>query len=183
MQKEQIGASTWILPLLKEKSMGPDLNWRLRLGFLVHDVSRLRRNVTDRVLKPLNVTRSQWWVLAFLSRRDGMPQVALAEELDLGKVALGGLIDRLEANGLVERRADQTDRRVKRVFLTKVGTKLIKDIRNSVAGAEEDILRGIDEGELQVMVKALRAMKENLLELLGGERVEHDEDEVAADVS
>ncbi|PWR20940.1 MarR family winged helix-turn-helix transcriptional regulator [Zavarzinia compransoris] len=163
--------------------MSTDLNWKLRLGFLVHDVSRLRRNVTDRVLKPLNVTRSQWWVLAFLSRRDGMPQVALAEELDLGKVALGGLIDRLEANGLVERRADLTDRRVKRVFLTKVGTKLIKDIRNSVAETEHDILLGIDEADLQVMVKALRAMKENLLELLGGDRVEHEEDDTSAGAS
>ncbi|WP_199699218.1 MarR family winged helix-turn-helix transcriptional regulator [Oleomonas cavernae] len=163
--------------------MSQDLNWNLRLGFLVHDVSRLRRNVTDRVLKPLNVTRSQWWVLAFLSRRDGMPQVALAEELDLGKVALGGLIDRLEANGLVERRADLTDRRVKRVFLTKVGTKLIKEIRTSVADTEHLILNGIDEQELQVMVKALRAMKENLLGLLGGERAEQDDEDVALDAT
>ena len=69
--------------------MAPDLNWELRLGFLVHDVSRLRRRVVDRALKPLGVTRSQWWVLAFLSRSDGMSQVALADELDLGKVALG----------------------------------------------------------------------------------------------
>ena len=98
--------------------MPHDLNFELRLGFLVHDVSRLRRNLIDRFLKPLNVTRSQWWVLAFLSRRDGMSQVSLAEELDLGKVALGGLIDRLEANSIVERRPDPIDRRVKRVFLT-----------------------------------------------------------------
>src|SRR5271170_539745 len=99
--------------------MAHDLNWELRLGFLVHDVSRLRRSIVDRVLKPLGVTRSQWWVLAFLSRADGMSQVALAEELDLGKVALGGLIDRLEKTGLVSRRPDDDDRRVKRVFLTK----------------------------------------------------------------
>ena len=65
--------------------MAPDLNWELRLGFLVHDVSRLRRRVVDKALKPLGVTRSQWWVLAFLSRSDGMSQVALADELDLGK--------------------------------------------------------------------------------------------------
>ena len=97
--------------------MAPDLNWELRLGFLVHDVSRLRRRVVDRALKPLGVTRSQWWVLAFLSRSDGMSQVALADELDLGKVALGQLIDRLEKTGFVSRRADEEDRRVKRVYL------------------------------------------------------------------
>src|ERR1700722_18772873 len=99
--------------------MSPDLNWELRLGFLVRGVSRLRRRVVDRVLKPLGVTRSQWWVLAFLSRSDGMSQVALADELDLGKVALGQLIDRLEKTGFVSRRPDEEDRRVKRGFLTK----------------------------------------------------------------
>ena len=43
------------------------IDWELRLGFLIHDVSRLRRSAFDRCLKPLNVTRSQWWVLAYLS--------------------------------------------------------------------------------------------------------------------
>lgn len=109
--------------------MTHDLDWELRLGFLLHDVSRLRRNVVDRALKPLGVTRSQWWVFAFLSRRDGMAQVTLADELDLGKVALDGLIDRLEASGLLERRGDREDRRVKRVFLTPPGVRLLTKIR------------------------------------------------------
>jgi DNA-binding MarR family transcriptional regulator len=88
-----------------------DLNTSLRFGFLIHDVSRLRRVVVDRALKPLGITRSQWWVLAFLSRRDGMTQTALAADLDLTKVAIGGLLDRMEAAGFVERRADQSDGR------------------------------------------------------------------------
>src|ERR1700710_2264509 len=113
--------------------MAPDLNWELRLGFLVHDVSRVRRRVVDRALKPLGLTRSQWWVLAFLSRRDGMSQVALADELDVGKVALGALVDRLEASALVSRHRDNVDRRVKRVHLTKAGIKLVRDIRTSVS--------------------------------------------------
>jgi DNA-binding MarR family transcriptional regulator len=153
----------------ESRGMNHDLDWELRLGFLVHDVSRLRRNVVDRVLKPLGVTRSQWWVLAFMSRKDGMSQVALADDLDLGKVALGGLIDRLETAGLVERRPDEVDRRVKRVFLTKKGSGLIKRIRENVSEAEKEILADIESKDLQVMVRALRAMKRNLLEMLGGD--------------
>ena len=64
------------------------IDWELRLGFLIHDVSRLRRSAFDRCLKPLNVTRSQWWVLAYLSREDGMTQSQLAEELDLWSLAV-----------------------------------------------------------------------------------------------
>jgi DNA-binding MarR family transcriptional regulator len=148
--------------------MPHDLNWELRLGFLIHDVSRMRRNVVDRVLKPLDVTRSQWWVLAFLSRDDGMSQVALADELDLGKVALGGLIDRLEAVGLVERRPDRVDRRLKRVFLTPKGSGLIEQIRESVKEAETEIVGGIASKDLQATVRALRRMKTNLLDMIDG---------------
>jgi hypothetical protein len=78
----------------------------IRLGFLVWDVSRLWRVVLDRALKPLGVTRSQYSIIAFLSRRDGMTQTALAADLELTKVAVGGLLERMGAVGLVERRAD-----------------------------------------------------------------------------
>src|SRR5437763_13380309 len=88
----------------------PD-NWDARLGFLMHDVSRLRRSVFDEFMKPVGLTRSQWWILAHLSRHDGMIQSDLAGMLDIGKAALGGLLDRLEASGLIERRADEADRR------------------------------------------------------------------------
>lgn len=146
--------------------MPHDLDWELRLGFLVHDVSRLRRNVVDRALKHLNVTRSQWWVVAHLSREDGMSQVTLADKLDLGKVALGGLIERLEKSGLVERKPDQVDRRVKRVFLTRQGIELMEAIRENVAETEEKIIADIRSAELQSTVKALRGMKANLLAIL-----------------
>ena len=147
--------------------MTKDISRELKLGFLVHDVSRMRRNMVDRALKPIGLTRSQWWVLAFLSRRDGMPQVALADELDVGKVALGGLIDRLEASGLVERRGDPVDRRVKRVHLTKAGSKLVRDIRDNVTDVEKDIVVGVADADIQATVRALRIMKTNLLNLLG----------------
>jgi MarR family transcriptional regulator, transcriptional regulator for hemolysin len=156
--------------------MAPDLNWELRLGFLVHDVSRLRRRVVDRALKPLGVTRSQWWVLAFLSRADGMSQVALADELDVGKVALGQLIDRLEKTGFVSRRPDDADRRVKRVFLTKRSEALIARIRENVSATEKEILLKIDWSDLKATVRALRGMKENLLALIGGAEEEDNSD-------
>jgi MarR family transcriptional regulator, transcriptional regulator for hemolysin len=158
--------------------MATDLDWELRLGFLVHDVSRLRRRVVDRALKPLRVTRSQWWVLAFLSRSDGMSQVALADELDLGKVALGQLIDRLEKTGFVSRGPDEEDRRVKRVYLTKRSHALIARIRDSVSMTEKEILEKIDAADLKATVRALRGMKENLLAIIGD--AEDDEDSDAA---
>lgn len=143
-------------------------DWELRLGFLIHDVSRLRRSAFDRCLKPLNVTRSQWWVLAYLSREDGMTQSQLAVELDLGKVAVGGLIDRLEKTGLVRREADATDRRVNRVFLEPKSKQLIARMRKISHRMNEQILDGLSDSKLESTALTLDSMKRNLLGYLQG---------------
>ena len=152
-----------------ETTLIKNLDANLRFGFLIHDVSRLRRIVVDRALKPLGITRSQWWVLAFLSRRDGMTQSALAADLDLTKVAVGGLIDRMETAGFVERRADERDARARRVFLTRSGQKLVATIRESVDAVESDIMLTVSEAELDEATRVLRQVKARLLELAGGD--------------
>ncbi|WP_028605501.1 MarR family winged helix-turn-helix transcriptional regulator [Ottowia thiooxydans] len=137
-------------------------NWDQRLGFLMHDVSRLRRTVFDDFVKPLGVTRSQWWVLANLSRHDGMIQSDLANILELGKAALGGLIDRLEASGLVERRADEIDRRAKRVYLSSMGTHLISEMRVKSHELSERMLKGLDLPSRRLLADMLAQVKHNL---------------------
>jgi DNA-binding MarR family transcriptional regulator len=152
-----------------DSPMQKNLDANLRFGFLIHDVSRLRRIVVDRALKPLGITRSQWWVLAFLSRRDGMTQTALAADLDLTKVAVGGLIDRMESAGFVERRTDERDARARRVYLTRAGQKLVSTIRESVDSVETEILGLVSEAELDEAARVLKAIKERLLEMAGAE--------------
>jgi DNA-binding MarR family transcriptional regulator len=158
--------------------MTKDLNASLRFGFLIHDVSRLRRVVVDRALKPQGITRSQWWVLAFLSRRDGMKQTALADDLDLTRVAIGGLLDRMEGGGFVERRADASDGRARRVFLTRAGAKLVSAIRKSVEKVELEILAKISEEDLNHAAATLVALKESLLEKIGGNDRDAEEDDI-----
>jgi MarR family transcriptional regulator, transcriptional regulator for hemolysin len=143
---------------------GPnDENWDQRLGFLMHDVSRLRRNVFDEFMRPLKVTRSQWWVLAYLSRLDGMIQSDLAALLELGKAPLGHLLGRLEVNGLIRRGADATDGRVKRVFLTPAGTQLIMKMHQRSHEMSERILEGLDIAERHTLADLLGRVKRNLM--------------------
>lgn len=142
-----------------------------RLGFLVHDVSRLRRTVIDKEFRPLHVTRSQWWVLANLSRHDsqGMIQTELAEVMDVGKVTLGGLIDRLQANGLVERRADPKDRRVKRIHMTSKGKNLLAKLQKNAKVVNDEITSDLSEKEIEQVENALFKIKQRLLERLNTE--------------
>jgi MarR family transcriptional regulator for hemolysin len=138
-----------------------------RIGFLIHDVSRLRRTVVDKALRPMGVTRSQWWVLANLSRHNGqgMMQTELAKVMDVGKVTLGGLIDRLEAGGLVKRQPDPSDRRAKRVVMTPKGTKLLADIQAIAAKVNDQILNGIARNDISRAETVLYKMKQQLISM------------------
>ena len=138
-----------------------------RLGFLIHDVARLRRTVFDDQMKPLGVTRAQWSVLAHLSRHDGMIQSDLAGLMDLGKPTLGGLIDRVEALGLVYRRADATDKRVKRVFLSPKGTKIVKELIASNIEISERSLEGFGAEDRAHLNRLLLQLKRNLKTMKG----------------
>jgi DNA-binding MarR family transcriptional regulator len=122
----------------------------------------------DRALAPLGITRSQWWVLAFISRKDGLPQTQLANELDVGKVAVGALIDRLESSGFVIRQADPVDRRVKRVYVTKQARGFLEKLRKETDKFNAMIVNGIDRKQLEGASDALLAMKHNLLAMSDG---------------
>jgi DNA-binding MarR family transcriptional regulator len=138
-----------------------------RIGFLIHDVSRLRRTVVDKALRPIGVTRSQWWVLANLSRHngEGMMQTELAKVMDVGKVTLGGLIDRLEAGGIVARQADPQDRRAKRVVITPRGQKLLTEIQGIAKVVNARIMSGIARGDVTCAEAVLHKMKQQLIRM------------------
>lgn len=135
-----------------------------RIGFLVHDVSRMRRTLFDQAMKPLGITRSQWWVLSQLSRhtRSGMLQTELARDLDVGKVTVGGLIDRLEASGYVVRQPDATDRRAKRIQITDQGREVLKQMVAVGQGLNRIILAGLSAEEIEITERALSVMKDNI---------------------
>ncbi|MGE0666257.1 MAG: MarR family winged helix-turn-helix transcriptional regulator [Sphingomonadales bacterium] len=134
----------------------------LRLSFLIHDVSRMRRTAFDQYMKPHGVTRSQWWVLSNLSRHDGMMQTELAGILDVGKVTVGGLVERLEQAGWVERRPDAADRRAKRVHLTAKAHRVLSDIREAGHEMNEMAFEGLSRSDRRALADLLGRIKANL---------------------
>jgi DNA-binding MarR family transcriptional regulator len=154
--------------------VGPN---EFRIGFHVHDVSRMRRTLFDHEMKPLGITRSQWWALAQLSRseghdgEEGMLQTDLARILDVGKVTIGGLIDRLEASGFVRRRPDKTDRRAKRIKITKRGHDVLDQMIIVGRRLNLQILNGISDRDIKTAERVLSKMKANIRDVLGPHRL------------
>lgn len=130
------------------------------VAYLVHDLARLMRTRFDARARTLGATRQQWRVLLVLSTMDeGPTQAELAERLDVEPITLCRMVDRLSDAGLVERRADPRDRRVRRVHLMSAAHGII-DKLNGVAGELEreilDVLTPEAQGALRDSLTRLR---------------------------
>src|SRR5271169_5715716 len=87
------------------------------IGYLVADVARLMRFRFGDRAKQIRFSRSQWQILGWLRRNEGISQAGLAGVLEVSPMTLVRAIDRLEADGFVVRRRMPNDRRVHQLFL------------------------------------------------------------------
>src|SRR5258708_21469911 len=81
------------------------------LGFLLHDVARLLRKRFEQNARGSGLTRSQWQVLAYLAKNEGINQSGLADLLEIEPITLGRIVDKLQMLGLIERHPHPSDRR------------------------------------------------------------------------
>jgi MarR family transcriptional regulator for hemolysin len=135
-------------------------------AFILNDVARLLRTYADYKAAQFGITRAQWAVLVRLDRSEGLKQSELADSLDLQPITLTRLLDKLSDSGLIERRADPTDRRAKRLFLTPAARPLLE--RLGVLGEETmaATLTGVERESVEQMVSKLAVVKDNLRGLI-----------------
>ncbi|MGJ3626903.1 MarR family winged helix-turn-helix transcriptional regulator [Sphingomonas sp. MMS24-JH45] len=124
----------------------------------------MRRTFFDAALRPMGITRAQWWALGniFAHAEEGMIETELARVLDMGKVSVGGLIDRLEAAGLVHRAADAVDRRMKRIFITDKGYEVLAEISKVGERLDAILFADIDKRDLGIAVDTIARIKNNV---------------------
>lgn len=131
-------------------------------GFLVADAARLIRRDFDRRAKGTGLSRAQWAVLARLARHEGLKQAELADLLDMQPISLARHIDRLEARGCVERRADANDRRAYRLFLTAPAGPLMEQLQRLGQQSRSQAMTGIPDELQQQLCQVLDQIRDNL---------------------
>jgi MarR family transcriptional regulator for hemolysin len=138
---------------------GPvDANFLFALG----EVQRLMRAYADRQAARFGITRAQWAVLAKVERFEGMKQTELAEQMEMQPITLTRLIDRLCENDWIERRSDDSDRRVNRLYLRKAGRTLLGKMTGLKSEITATALEGISPSDAQRLLTQLEAIKENI---------------------
>ena len=101
-------------------------------------------------------------LLALIEANPGLPQGRLADAVHLVRSSLVPIIDKLESDGIVERRAAGSDRRLKAVWLTTQGRKLLARLKPHVLAHEERLTAGMSERDKASLLRLLRQMDKNL---------------------
>ncbi len=120
------------------------------------------RNNFDRVLAEKNITRSQWGLIAVVARRPGATQRMIAEVLEMSEASAGRLIDRLCADGLLERRERDDDRRARAVYITSAAEPLLAEAAEIGRELGLTIFRGLDHDDLESLARLLGLVYDNL---------------------
>jgi MarR family transcriptional regulator for hemolysin len=131
-------------------------------GFLLKDVSRRHVLRFEHHAADISLTLVQCRALTRLEKNEGISQAGLAELTDVEPMAMVRILDRMEADGVVERRPDPDDRRVRRLFLTAKAKPLLDEIWRLAALTRAEAFTGIGRAEREAFMSVLERLEANL---------------------
>jgi len=131
------------------------------IGLLISRLARLWRREADQALADHGLSQATALPLMVLSRRGKcIRQGVLADEIGIEGPSLVRLIDLLQAEGLVERREDPTDRRAKTLHLTPTGEAKAEEINRVLRRVRAYLLKDIEANDLGVTFDALQRIEQ-----------------------
>ncbi len=101
-------------------------------------------------------------VMKALDRKEGISQRELADILHIKPPTVAVSIKRMEKNGFIERKPDEKDQRITRIYLTQYGKKINQEIVELLQKNEEELFQGFEEGEKYLFKRFFKQMIENL---------------------
>lgn len=117
-----------------------------------------------RLIRPTNLTVIEWYVLRALFERDGQHASELARAVGRAATSFTPNLDKLQGNGYIERRPDETDRRAVRIFLTDKAKQCKADVMESAEEIDTQIQQAFSGAEIDTLHRVLAHLQEHTLE-------------------
>lgn len=136
---------------------------RLRsFGFIVKDIGRLYTRLFEQRASELHVTLAECKVLTYLQRNEGISQIRLAELTGVEPMRLVRILDRMEADDWIERRAHPTDRRVRQLHLRPKAQPALEELWKLSDQVRAQVLAGLKAEERTALMDLLERVHMNL---------------------
>ncbi len=137
------------------------------VGFLISQLGFFSSRGFMEALAPVGIDPREFLLMRFVATDEGQSQQALAERLGIPASRMVALVDHLEANGLVERRPDPEDRRVRGLHLTRKGRGALERAGKIAIDYETRLCAGINREEREVLIDLLQKLQVTQTELGG----------------
>lgn len=129
-------------------------------GFLIRRAYQIFSGLYEEVLGDFGLTHAQWAVLVAVEAFPGIDQTEVSRAAGIDKTSSGRAVDRMVARGILETTPGATDRRRKKLHLTKEAQKLLPKVRAGSDRFRDAILARLDEQECAELLTALRRFVE-----------------------
>jgi DNA-binding MarR family transcriptional regulator len=114
------------------------------------------------ILEPFGLHPREFAVLRAVGVQEGQPQQALADRLQIPRSRMVSIVDELEAGGLLERRPNPADRRVRELYLTAPGRKALERAFAEAVAYEQEVGAGLTPKEREQLLDLLERIADNL---------------------
>jgi DNA-binding MarR family transcriptional regulator len=137
------------------------------VGFLISQLGLASSKSFAQELRPLGIHPGEFALMRYVGSSEGHSQQALAERLAIPPSRMVAKVDALEEAGLIERRPDPTDRRVRALYLTPKGRRLLKRAGEIAVEFESRLCADLDARERDELIDLLQRLQPALVELRG----------------
>lgn len=144
-----------------------DVDIQSQLGYQLLSLVRDNEHWLDREMLPLNLSRTQWKVIArfnFLPAPVG--QQDLLKSVDIDRAHMTRTLDQLEERGLVTRERQKQDKRACYIALTASGKKLLADVEQILNKHCQVLTDGLSDNERQVLRDIVGRLSQNMSDAL-----------------
>ncbi|HEY2677433.1 MAG TPA: MarR family transcriptional regulator [Steroidobacteraceae bacterium] len=132
------------------------------LGFRLNEVARLYTRRFDERTQTLALQLAHCKTLLILAENEGVSQTRLSRISEIDPASLVGILDRLEADGWVQRRRGLGDRRVRSLAVTEKANPILRLIWSVISETYVEALQGLSAHEIGTIVKVLARVHSNL---------------------
>jgi len=132
------------------------------LTFRLEDLPRQLRRIIDDALQDQGLSRTQWRLLGYVLRQEGLTQTEIARLLEVERASVGVAIDGLEKRGLIERAQHATDRRVWRIMPTPAAKAMLGGLREVIDEVYAQLFNGFSDNELDQLGQFFERMVRNI---------------------
>jgi MarR family transcriptional regulator, organic hydroperoxide resistance regulator len=108
----------------------------------------------------LNITPVQAMIIGFLTEEDQVMAGELGKKVELDSATLTGILDRLEAAQLIERKGNPEDRRSVKIHLTKQGREIGREAKRIIDEANQEFLASFTENEKEVLRSLIKRVRQ-----------------------